>query len=177
MPLSDGQGGVDTNFHGIVRIGAARGTCRSRARQGGDMSLPRSRKGRRRVLHEASCLANTSYTTVRKNTTIFVFCEHFKPLPQAGTGGESSGAAQMRVKIAALFVKRSLDFCQKGSAHIREAACKSLPHPRPHSRPPPLTPRASPKSGIETGRDKCYIIVDAGSGSRRAAEGWISWWN
>ena len=92
MPLSDGQGGVDTNFHGIVRIGAARGTCRSRARQGGDMSLPRSRKGRRRVLHEASCFANTSYTTVRKNTTIFVFCEHFKPLPQAGTGRGKLGS-------------------------------------------------------------------------------------
>ena len=55
-------------------------------------------------------------------------------------GGESPGAAQMRVKIAALFVKRPLDFCQKGTAHIREAACKSLPHPRPHSRPPPLIP-------------------------------------
>ena len=97
MPLSDGQGGVDTNFHGIVRIGAARGTCRSRARQGGDMSLPRSRKGRRRVLHEASCLANTSYTTVRKNTTIFVFCEHFKPLPQASTGRGKLGKGDRRV--------------------------------------------------------------------------------
>ena len=75
-----------------ARIGAARGTCRSRARQGGDMSLPPSRKGRRRVLHEASCFANTSYTTVRKNTTIFVFCEHFKPLPQAGTGRGKPGS-------------------------------------------------------------------------------------
>ena len=151
MPLSDGRASLPD----VVRNGVARGTCGTRAGYGAPgINPPPSRKGRRRVLHEASCLANTSYTTVRKNTTIFVFCEHFKPLPQAGTGGESPQAAQMRVEIAALFVKRSLDFCQKGTAHIREAACKSLPHPRPHSRPPPLTPRASPKSGVETERDK-----------------------
>ena len=102
MALSDGRASLPD----VVRNGVARGTCRSRARQGGDMSLPRSRKGRRRVLHEASCFANTSYTTVRKNTTIFVFCEHFKPLPKAGTGrGKLGSSGAFRRTRHAVFMR------------------------------------------------------------------------
>ena len=89
MPLSDGRASLSD----IVRNRVARGTGGTRAGYGAPgINPPPSRKGRHRVLHEASCLANTSYTTVRKNTTIFVFCEHFKPLPQAGTGRGKLGS-------------------------------------------------------------------------------------
>lgn len=102
-PLSDGRASLPD----VVRNGVARGTCGTRAGYGAPgINPPPSRKGRRRVLREVLCFANTSYTTVRKNTTIFVFCEHFKPLPKAGTGrGKLGSSGAFRRTRHAVFMR------------------------------------------------------------------------